>query len=115
MLPIKYDLNRIGTTPGQCSAGFLQHFHDWRRRRCGFPAILIRGITYKLQERAYGGLSAADRAKAGAGHRRSVENLQLLSISCSLQTRERPAHHLGFRKLSSPYRLIQSVATGPEF
>src|SRR2546430_14908826 len=63
MLPIKYDLSRIGTTPGPCSAGFLQHFHDWRRRRCGFPAILIRGITYKLQERAYGGLSAATARK----------------------------------------------------
>ena len=33
------------------------------RRRCGSPDLLVRAITYKLQERAYGGLSTATARK----------------------------------------------------
>jgi hypothetical protein len=35
--------------------------------------LLIRGITYKLQERAYGGLSVGHPTEAGTGRRRSGE------------------------------------------
>ena len=51
---------------------------EWRRfHRMPPPMrlsrdLLIRGITYKLQERAYGGLSLGHRAEAGAGRRRPV-------------------------------------------
>jgi hypothetical protein len=52
---------------------------EWRRLHRMPPSmrlsrdLLIRGITYKLQERAYGGLSMGHRTEAGAGQRRSAE------------------------------------------
>jgi Protein of unknown function (DUF2924) len=52
---------------------------EWRRLHRMLPPmrlsrdLLIRGITYKLQERAYGGLSVGHGTVAGAGRRRPAE------------------------------------------
>src|SRR6202040_1752444 len=52
---------------------------EWRRLHRMPPPmrlsrdLLTRGITYKLQERAYGGLSMGHRTEAGARQRRSAE------------------------------------------